>query len=529
MKNKKINDILNDILIVFLLIQPLFDIYMSIVKESFDIFGISIITYIRILVTVILTLYIASIQLREKYKLKCLYYLIGYIFIVFVYAILHHFNIVNSNGYYIKEGIYSFFTEFMYVFRLTIPVMLLYDCIILKPNKEKIEKGILISVVVISVVILGTNILKLSLASYSPEGKLINYNLFDWFKDDEIPYREALSKGLFVSANQISVLLLLLLPITMYYAVKKNKLSYYVIILIQIISMMLVGTRVASLGWIAIFVLCIIAYGFLLFFKFEKKQGSIWLLSILTIFVVGATIYNFSPSKNRVYSYYYDDLEEAEIVIDEEQETTLNEFKEILKDKEKIKAYLGSSTDNLEYDAKCKYIIENFRFNFITKKYIYKIYPYNEDPDFWLELFSKPAAIKGDNRKREIEIIKRIKDNNDNFVLDTTFGMGATPMNRRELMIENDIISHYYNLGIIGLILFIFPYMLAIIVMILKSKNGKNLMNMHFISYLTSAFITYLIALYAGHAIDEYIVSIYFALIVGVIYNFNEEEKNSET
>ena len=172
----------------------------------------------------------------------------------------------------------------------------------------------------------------------------------------------------------------------------------------------------------------------------------------------------------------------------------------------------------------CKYISENHRYNGITKKYVNKIYPYKDDPEFWIQMFSLPSSIKGENRGRQIEIVRRIKLNNNNEFFDTLLGMGATPMNSREYMIENDLISHYYNLGIIGIITFMAPFISCLIYVLIKMrKNILGLFNLRFVSYSLALCMAYFVGYFAGHVLDEYIVTLFVAPIAASILNLYKE------
>ena len=104
MKNKKISRIINVILVIFLIVQPLCDIYMGVIGEDLDILGISIVTFLRTITTVSLVVVVGISQIIYKHKLKWLYTLLGYLALVGIYATFHHYNIVNSGGYYITNG-----------------------------------------------------------------------------------------------------------------------------------------------------------------------------------------------------------------------------------------------------------------------------------------------------------------------------------------------------------------------------------------------------------------------------------------
>ena len=537
MKQKKLA-ILNNILLIFLVLQPFLDIYMSVVGQKLDIFGFSIATLIRTSFIVVTFVFIIIYQIKNKIHIKWLYLITAYLIAVGTYGLLHHINIVNSNGYYVTSGIYNVTTEILYLQRLVVPVLLIYNVMITKPNKDIVEKVLVVVATIVSLVIIITNIFEVSFASYSQtEGNtMITYNFIDWFTNDTIPYRESLSKGFFVSANQIGALLVVLLPIVINCMLKENKPYLYLVFFFQIVAMTLIGTRVASLGWILICFAMIIIYAVLAIIKKQISLSSLSICVIMLIIELGTLLYIKSPAQNRDFAESYEGMYDSEIEEKEElgEYISLEAFNSMLNDEQLLTEYVGDnvSEKGLTYDAMCKYISKTHKYHFITKKYINVIYPYYDDPEFWLEMFASPIHIRGDNRARQLEIVKRIKENNNNTVLDTIFGMGATPMNSRGYMIENDLISHYYNLGVIGVILFMFPFVTVILLALFKVVKKIKIwscINMEFFAYLLSVCMAYFVGYFAGHVLDEYIVTIFVAVIAGLMYNsysggsFNEK------
>lgn len=529
MRQTKLYEKLNNLLMIFLCVQPILDIYMAVVGEKLDVFGISIVTLIRIAFVITLFSIVIISQIKYKYHIKYVYGILGYLLVVGVYSLLHHVNIISFDTYFITEGIYNVFTELLYVLRLVVPILLMYTVILTKPSKEKILKVIVIVACIVATTIVITNIFEISYASYSKENGTIKYNFIDWFRYEGLPHDETLSKGYFVSANQIGALLVFLLPMVIYYTVKKNNWYLYLILAVQILGMVIVGTRVANYGWILIAVAMIAMYIILYLTKRYKIDVSAFVYLML-IFSIGAIIYANSPAHSRTFASEYATMYDEELVkVEGIRYISIEEFNEIISSDENMEEYLGHPSDNLLNEAKAKYIYDMYKYHHITGTYILEIYPYDDDLNFWLEIFSKPISIKGDNRGRQVAIIKRIKENNNNILLDTMFGMGATPLNSRGYMIENDIISHYYNLGIVGIILFVFPFVLGIIYSLYRCrKHIFSMVNMEFAVYVLAIVITYFIGYFAGHVIDEYIISIYLGTISGILTNFYRGGELSE-
>lgn len=510
---------------IFLCLQPIFDMYMGIIGEQLDIFGMSVVTIIRTVFVVSVFVIVIISQIKYKYHIKYLYVIIGYLLAVLIYTILHHINIVSFGGYFITENIYNVRTELIYVLRLIIPILLIYIVVITRPHKEDILKVVICITFLISLVIITTNILETSFASYSQTNEYIEYNVIDWFTTDNLSYKETLSKGYFVSANQIGALLVFLLPMVIYYVMREDKWHLYLILLAQIISMILVGTRVANYGWILVSMAMVVMYTILHFMK-KTKLRLRPLICLAIILLIGTGVYIYSPAHSRVFASEYEGMYNEEVAnLDSTAVISIQDFKKILGDTEKMQEYLGYESNDLVNDVKAKYIYETYKYNNITNKYILEIYPYTDDLDFWLKIFEEPMSIKGDNRGRQVAIIKRIKENNNNQLLDTLFGMGATPLNSRGYMIENDLISHYYNLGVIGIILFVAPFVFGIFYSLYKNrKHISDVINMEFAVYVLAILMAYFIGFFAGHVIDEYIISIYLGVVAGIVVNFYRRE-----
>ena len=106
MKNLKINNLINKILIIFLLIQPIFDLKF---------FYNSISTLIRVIIIFSLTLFY-FFRKSEKGKFKFLgkwqYVLLAYPILFGVYFIFHHINALNFTSLVPGNFNYSVIKEF---------------------------------------------------------------------------------------------------------------------------------------------------------------------------------------------------------------------------------------------------------------------------------------------------------------------------------------------------------------------------------------------------------------------------------
>lgn len=112
MKNLKINNLINKILIIFLLIQPIFDLKF---------FYNSISTLIRVIIILALFVYYFFTS-KEKTK----YWLFLYPLTIGIYFIFHHLNALHFTSLVPGDFNYSVFKEVLYFVKMLSPFLLIY-------------------------------------------------------------------------------------------------------------------------------------------------------------------------------------------------------------------------------------------------------------------------------------------------------------------------------------------------------------------------------------------------------------------
>ena len=119
-KNLKVNNIMDKFLVIFLLIQPIFD-----VKFFYN----SISTLIRVIIIFSLTLFY-FFRRSEKGKFKFLgkwqYVLLAYPILFGVYFIFHHINALNFTSLVPGNFNYSVIKEFLYFVKMFSPFLIIY-------------------------------------------------------------------------------------------------------------------------------------------------------------------------------------------------------------------------------------------------------------------------------------------------------------------------------------------------------------------------------------------------------------------
>lgn len=455
---------LKKIIFLFLITLPIFEL---------QIFYNSFTTIIRMFIIIACLIWLLIVNKESRKYLK---YLFVFYLLLFVYGIFHHLNALNFNSLVPGNFNYVWLKEILYLFKMTIPLLLFYLLHFVKFDKKEYIKIIKFWVLFICGVIIVTNIFEISLGSYSDS--IIKGNIFDWFSTS-LTYYDLASKGLFMYANQIGCLLILILPIVYYLYIKEQIKFYYLILLM--ISLLMLGTRIANIGGILVLLGLITLYLFLGLIKKHKCDFKISLYSLVLV-ICCALILPFSPTLNRYKIFNY-----------------------ILK------------SGNLEFAAievefnKLDYIKNNYKDKEIYDLFILERYPYKYDPDFWIEILDEDYEDRVNYRHLEIAMLNRVVEinNNSNDVL-----FGITNVRVQNIFnVERDFLLQYYAYGIIGCIILLgFYYILFYNNLILMFKNFCFKNSIKFLITFLFLIISYL----SGNILSQLSVPLMFIFLIEV-------------
>lgn len=481
---KKIQDerLLRKIFFVFLIIQPILDCYLLYTDAVIGFFHFSPTTIIRLLIIAFLFI-LLFFNRRSIANLK----IIGiYGGVLLAYILAHHFiaSGIDNSGY--KTFSYSFVTEMFYIIRMLLPIAVIFITYKLKPTKEEVIKLFLIVSAAISVIIVGSNIIMLSRTSYG--SGFIKANVFHWFFNTEFMPKDLASKGWFNSANQISGLMYILFPICLYSLTEKITKSRLVITFMTMLSMIMLGTRVASYGWALMIVMVIVLY---LFFtvikkiKFEgKKFGCLFVLLAL-----GCLIMTHAPIVNTGTVYNEDEK--------------LQKMKDGKVSTKKMLKYIG-----------------------MNEIYYEEIYPYEEHEDFWeYVVYDVPATQRVGNRNSQQLITDDVAATYET-VLTSTFGIGYSRFINAYLYLEKDFVVQYHTIGIVGILLFLVPYIIIAGYYAFRKLKEKSFALFNSIM-LAVLILPLCISYFSGHIVDELIITIYLGFIAGYLLSEGRKEKEN--
>ncbi len=453
MKDKIISKIkqikIEHVFLIFILIQPFLDIYTNYVKHPFELLGLSMNVLINFVFIFGIIFYYIRLLFINRHQNKCkkiikkdLIISIIYILIFVIYVMLHCFNMQLFDDGIFNRNAYGFIKETYFIFRcFVLPIVLLYTLYRLNISKKTIITAIKLSVFIICFIVIVTNVFCISLASYAEHGKFtyIDGNIFHWLfftgKDNFDLYT---SKGWFHSANELSAILFSLSPLIIYLAFvcdkenKKEKVFNCILLVMLIITMNMLGTRVASWGML---ISLVVTFLIILFFKLIKKLD-INLKKVILKFIIFMSIciilFIISPFYANQYGKYKSVFKERPV-------------------KETIDIKKHSNKDFAKY-------METHYWYFFIDKPLLDIYPVKNDVEFWEYLITRDLRLNCNYRDLKTDIYERILARNDNK-FDKWVGIGYNDL----LTNERDYSIQIYHFGIVGLIVLLGPIIFGVL------------------------------------------------------------------
>ncbi|MGN1399855.1 MAG: O-antigen ligase family protein [Erysipelotrichaceae bacterium] len=451
------------------IILPIIEMLRNTQIKNIEIFNISLIELI--VIVLILSALVLTI-IKHKYKFSKWLFLI--VLIYASYLLWHCYHIYSFDQTIFPLSDPSYFVELYYLFRVYLLPLLLI--LILIENKDVFDKHFYLVItkyliLVISANIVVCNLARFSLFSYKYEdATLINTSCFFDVFTVEKNYQDLFTCGFFPSANQISIVLVMLLPLNLLSLYRSVSLSNVLLVVLQLFAMIIVGTKTAVLGSLLELLAGFILYiGFLLLPKERPLKKNYLAILIILMVLTSFTIY-LSPFYRNYTS----------------NKTSLASLSERQK-------YIYQQLNELPIEAAGQFIKENYG-TFKINKIFCDLYPIENDPAFWLEIAKRDRSLNNDYRIIKQDILARIAQRNDN-PLDKYLGLGYS-LNFPD--IERDYVYQYYLFGIFGVILFIGSYIIIYIYNLFKAFYKVNF-NYYYALALVSCFFGFVVCYFSGH------------------------------
>lgn len=471
-----VKNIIENVTVFFLFLLPLFSTVFLYNKIS----TLIQIIFVFLLLFVTLIFYKDS---RKNIKWMILYYVLCLIYLGVSFYHQEYFKSLLPSSYD-----FNIVSELLMILKLITPITFIYSLYYIKLPFKKYMLVLKVWCILFAGSIVLTNIFKISLGSYSDT--FITKNIFEWNKYNY--YKYTASKGYFMYANQISALCIIFLLMFIYDYLYNSKKSIIYVLLVSL-AMLMLGTRVSTLGGLLTLVFAIIFYFIInIFNKISIKKR----IYILVIPVLGwILLLQVSPYNNR-------SIELNRSINRHMDDTSIVDDKAIVMD---------DTSMNVD---KTKYVYQNYNKDYLPKVFFEKYYPIKYDEEFWYNFVKNNSIDKINYRYIEKSIIRRVVDVNNN-ALDKYIGISNTRI-QNIVNIESDFYLHYYAFGIIGSIILLIIYL---ILFIYAFNNFVKIQNYYAFIMLSCVVLFLFSAFLTGNIINSINTVLPFIFVVsGVIY-----------
>ena len=422
-------------IMAFFISQPILDIYRCNWGDTISIAGIAIEEIYNIVFVGGLGIYLLYTWYQQKTWKKSVKYIV-YLVAIAIYMVAHYWNIMQFNAAILSKEEFNFVIECYYMIRTyLLPVMLMFIVYELGISTVKFNQIIKWTVFIFASCIVITNLLEISYVTYSLDNEYIIGSILDWtsltIQSDLNAYT---SKGWFVSGNQISALLFSATPIVVKEALLKANWKNYALLIVDIIAMIMIGTRTAALGGVIVIAFVLVCTLILALMKLEKKCKCSSVFVMIGIMGLGILVLSKSPIQ---YKY----AEEQGVQNQDEDIRDINDV-------------LSAEEQQESINSLAKYL-DKYGYYYYINPYFLEVYPAENDPEFWINVMRRDISKNVNNRSFKIEIAERVVELNQRK-MDKWLGIGYTA---NLPYTERDYVFQYYIFGVMGCVLLIGPIM----------------------------------------------------------------------
>lgn len=529
-ENRTLDRVLTCLLAVFVISQFFIDNYYLYTDPRLMIKSITIPTLYRYFFTALLAVLLLA---KARFRRRLAYFMI-YAAAAGVYLYFHlYFN--RSFNSFLKVDPFSVKSEIFYVTRLCLPLFFFVIVRSIRQSRDFYFRLLRISAASVLLLLILSNLFCAALGSY--RNKVISVSILGWFGEHQYEFDEMASRGWFYFANQISLLLLLLLLSLLPDLVcRRNKLTL-LIFLFSAPAFLILGTRIAAASFL---LMAALAFGCFIIEMIREKRVRRFSLLAMAFFALLSALYIYVLPQAPASIRFVDSGIIAENKAKEASRDPLHEEdrktgEQTGLDSERMKEALGlwrkDRLDELSQGFSHKekvHLVRRLKASSAVYEYfIDRAYPYTEDPDFWLQIMRLSPEQQMDYRFIEISMIQRLDEVN-NSPMTRFFGLG---MSRQQAVfnIERDFINQYYSLGLAGVLLLISPYAAgAFYIGIYILLNLKKRFNLYNLSVLAALFCCLAGAYLSGNILDSLFVMMFYTYLLGSWFRHKAEDEKEE-
>ncbi|MBR3836811.1 MAG: O-antigen ligase family protein [Clostridia bacterium] len=483
---------------------PVVELYRTFFGGALELCGFALEEIILLLWAGSVFFYGLMLALRSKNKIPLIATAV-WLGISLLYLLLHGANAARFDASLLPGSKPHFLTECYYVVRTWLaPTAVLLGAWLGKLPRNTLFSALRGALWVVSFGVVIPCVFGFSLSSYLEGDQFIAGGFFSWFSLPEGADPAAYTaRGLFPRANVVGAVLFGLVPLAAYSALKRGKITDYLLLFFTGLASVMVGTKIGSLGFFLGLVATLVV-ALLQRFICKKEEPSNRNLA-LSFLILALILPLFLISPGRALQARREDQKESDL-------RTLALTAE-------VEAVLEKSRENLALTEEDTSLIAAYlkehRWDHFIDPWFPALYPPEGDATFWCRILSRDPRENQDARRFKIELCRRIAERNENE-LDPLFGMGYTsgiPYT------ERDLVFQYYELGAAGVLVLMGPYFALFLygcAQALKALFCRR--SLLITGALTlSLFSLFATAYLAGHVFDT-VLSTYVVALIGALF-----------
>ena len=504
------------LLLMFLFVQPVIDIYRLFVGDAVQIFGLALPELINLGFIAILGV---SFLVRNIHNRKIMLLVTVYVVALVGYFVAHIANILQFDTTIINGAEKNLVKEMYFILRVYL-VPMLYFIILLteKIDGNLFEKGTQLLAGFISGIIVLTNLLGIGFITYASTLKtndFITRTVLQWFTNpDSVNPAFMACKGWFFTGNQISIILFMLFPFVLRSAFKNQKLHHYGLAILQAVAMIMVGTKVSAVG--ALLVICAAAVIYLVFALAQKKlplNRRVLGGALCAALMIGV-LFPFSPviaiQQERDSAY-----EESSELAEEGKEALEDLLGEIEEDENPEDGVLPEWDD--ETVRKFTENLEKYHNGYGIDKAFIDLFSVKDNVYFWRNVVMDPNKTQLDYRQFKAVLYEEVLRKNDNPA-DRWLGIGYVS---NFLYTETDFVAQNVWFGYLGTLLLLGPYLACLMYIVIRAiKQIKVAFCYENALFAISLLGSLLLSLMAGHLFFGVFSIAIFAWLLAGTYHF---------
>ena len=376
---------------------------------------------------------------------KLLALVFGYFALAALYAVVHSLHAARFDPAFFPAAQPSFAVEtYAFLRQYVLPGAVFAAALFLGVPKKEFRDGARLAAFLAAFFIVATDLFGLSFAAYANGRVRVEGGFFRWFELSEgARFDLYTAKGPFLIHNVMGAFLFALTPFSFLALWKEKKWTDVLSLAVQMLAMLMLGTKVASFGFLA----TLLSFGAVFSAQAVQHRGlqsvRLPLTASLVLTSIFLPLYFISPG------YRWQQVRREDLYVDQREAVHAEE----------IEKEIASGTEDLspeKIDELERYLNKYFYEHYLARENT-EIYPVRTDPEFWIRVLERDNTLNRSYRSFKLEMAERVKERRGNGT-DVLLGLGATA---NLPYTERDFADQYEVYGLAGLALILLPFFAA--------------------------------------------------------------------